>query len=128
MAQHNLLTPLMKLVNGDALSALTTPTSHFLHAGRLLTCIKLPIHIHSSSSKINRLASTKGFNIHAEREKGKVMFKSFEYILKIASPKNLSPNVRNEISITRLAIVGILLVHTRLHTNIANACDCEHNN
>ncbi len=30
MAQHNLLTPLMKQVNGDALSALTTPTSHCL--------------------------------------------------------------------------------------------------
>ena len=61
----------MKLVNGDALSVLTTPTSHCLHAGRLLTCLKLPIHIRSSSSKINRLASNKGFNIlymNAERE------------------------------------------------------------
>ena len=55
----------MKLVNGDGLGALTTPTSHCLHADRLLTCVKLPIHIHSSSSKINRLVSNKGFNIHA---------------------------------------------------------------
>ena len=47
---------------------------------------------------------------------------------KIDSPKNLSPNVRNEISITRLAVLGILLVHTRHHTNIDNACDCEHSN
>ena len=65
MAQYNQLTPLMKLVNGDGLSALTTPNSHCLYAGRLLTCVKRPIHIHSSSSKINRLASNKGFNIHA---------------------------------------------------------------
>ena len=101
----------MKLVNGDGLSALTTPTSHFLHAGRLLTCVKLPVHIHSSSSKINRLVSNKGFNIYAhvftERNslivyisnillsREKVIYKSFECILKIDSPKNLSPNVNN---------------------------------
>ena len=101
----------MKLVNGDGLSALNTPTSQCLHAGRLLTCVKLPIHIHSSSSKINRLVSNKGFNIHShiytERNslivqisnillsREKVIYQSFEYILKIDSPKNLSPNVNN---------------------------------
>ena len=100
----------MKLVNGDGLSALTTPTSHCLHAGRLLTCVKLPIHIHSSSSKINKLVSNKGFNIHAqvypERDslivkisnillsRKNLIYESFEYILKIDSPKNLSPNLK----------------------------------
>ncbi len=44
MAQQNEIRPLM-ICSGesDALSTLTTPTSHCLHVGQLLTGFQLPI-------------------------------------------------------------------------------------
>ncbi len=54
-------------------------------------------------------------------------------ILKIDSPKNIFLNLRNlnyRAGNIRHSYrpKATILVHTRLHTNIENSCDCEHNN